>query len=266
MEFSEILTSVNVASADNGAEFTDPTRIKAVIQCLQDTPYQPLRAEGVAFVFAHRDYDARCATVLISCHIDHLYGHLWWTSSTDGAYCGTFDNSITLSALLLTMCRTTLHPQTLVTFTGDEEDDGRGAEEALAYLRSRSIEPELVICLDVTEEGYGKVHFTLENILPREEWPLSTKLHFANAEEYCQFLYRMLGETAFTIIEAEPDEAWVYDEDDINCFTLCLPAYCPDGMHADTGISIRQESIDPYMQALETICRQVCLYVANTSA
>ena len=179
----------------------------------------------------------------------------------DGSYLGTFDNSVTASALLLAMLGAGLPAQTLIAFTGDEEIEGGGAEEALDFLRNHAIDPELVICLDVTEEGYRRVHYTLENLLPRSTVPAAARLRFADAEDFRQFLYRMLGDSAFTIIEGEEDEAWVYDEEDVNCFSLCLPAYCPSGMHADTGIFIRQESLAPYRQALETLCREVCAFL-----
>ena len=258
MEFIDIISRVNVAGADNGAVFTDRTRIDAALRCLEGTPYHLLRAEGIAYVLAHADYDARRGTLLISCHIDHCYRHLFSMPCPDGSYLGTFDNSVTLSVLLLAMLGGVLPAQTLVALTGDEENNGHGAEQALAYLRAQGIDPELVMCLDVTEEGYQQVHYTLENILPRSEFPAAARLRFADAEAFRQFLLRMVGEPAYTVIEAEADEAWVYDEEDVNCFTLCLPTHCPAGMHADTGIFIRQESLAPYRRAMETLCRGVC--------
>jgi hypothetical protein len=263
MDLVDMLTTVNVPSADDGEIFTDSTRIDAVLQCLQGTAYRALRAEGIAYVVARQGYDARRGTVLISCHIDYAYRKLFWMAGADGVYRGTFDNAITLSVLVLAMRRESLPPQTLVAFTGDEEEDGQGAEETLTYLRAHHIDPELVICLDVTEEGYGQVSYTLENLLPRTETPAMARMRFPHAEAFRQFLFRMLGQPAFTVIDAEPDEAWVYDEEDVNCFTLCLPAFCPAGMHDDCGIFIRQADLEPYMHALETMCQQVCRYLAG---
>lgn len=257
MDFAELLSAVMVPGEDNGTEFTDKTRIEAVMRCLDGTPYRPLRAEGVAYLLAHQAYTPQCGTVLISCHVDHCYSRHFWTANEDGTYRGTFDNAVTLAVLLQQMRLGTLHPQTLVAFTGDEEEDGRGAREAITCLRRRQIDPELIIVLDVTCEGYGTAHYTLENLFENADPPAQAKLRFACAGEFQQFLYGMLGETAYTVIDAEPDEAWTYDEYDVNCFTLCLPSLCPTDMHSDTGFYIRQSSIAPYAQALVDLSRHV---------
>ena len=67
MDFAEMLSMVNVAGADDGRVFTDTTRIDAVRRCLRGAPYRALRAEGIAYIFAHDGFDARRGAVLISC-------------------------------------------------------------------------------------------------------------------------------------------------------------------------------------------------------
>ena len=83
MDFFDILTAVTVPGADNGAEFTDRTRLDAVLRCLDGTVYHPLRAEGVAYLMVHGEYNQRRGAVLVSCHLDHCYNQHFWTTNDD---------------------------------------------------------------------------------------------------------------------------------------------------------------------------------------
>ena len=55
--------------------------------------------------------------------------------------------------------------------------------------------------------------------------------------------------------EAEADESWEYDEQELPCFSFCLPV-CGD-MHSDEGVYVRKESFSMYIEALKELVKAV---------
>ncbi|KIR03549.1 hypothetical protein P261_02364 [Lachnospiraceae bacterium TWA4] len=51
--------------------------------------------------------------------------------------------------------------------------------------------------------------------------------------------------------EAEPDESWDYDEENIQCFSLCIPT--SGEMHSDKGILARIKSLEEYIKVLKRL-------------
>ena len=63
---------------------------------------------------------------------------------------------------------------------------------------------------------------------------------------------------------AEADEAWQYDEYDLNCFSLCLPCrILGSDMHANTGVAISTDSLIGYMNALGQIAQAINMDLDN---
>ena len=45
-----------------------------------------------------------------------------------------------------------------------------------------------------------------------------------------------------------PDESWDYDEENIKCFSLCIPV--GGDMHSDEGVFARIRSLKEYVEVL----------------
>jgi len=149
--------------------------------------------------------------------------------------------------------------QTLIVFTGDEEGDSRGAEEAMAFLGEH--DPlwqniEVVISLDLTEEFYGRHHFTIENFSIEEDHSGSL-MQFNSAHGLQEYLSCFLSHPAF-IKDAEGDDTWEYAEHDVNCFTFCLPCkLLGSDMHDSEGVAILTETLHEYAEALALLLKGI---------
>ena len=131
----------------------------------------------------------------------------------------------------------------LVAFTGDEEEDSKGADEVVQSLRRRGVKIGFVIVADVTEVGWdeGK-HFTIENIFPDDGQHVADLLsRWLPCVSYIDSLPKV-------VVEGECDEAWQYDEHDLKCCSLCLP--CRGDMHSEEGVAVRRVSVAVYAEIL----------------
>lgn len=278
--FSDALAAVNVPSRDDGRAWTCTLRLDALAALLAPGAYRPLHAGRLAIVYAHRDFDRARPAMLLSTHIDSLYGpHHAAPSPWDPArdLLGTFDNSITNAVALDLMLRGALPPQTLIAFTGDEEAHSGGAREVLATLGRRRLRPNLalVLVLDITAEDPLGFPCTLENIFVRPARPgygslfrlpapAVTGLPSRGRRAFAARLRQILGHPALVILNAAADEAWDYDARGQNCLSFCLPSRPhPDltgvdpgvWMHDDRGVLIARDAISQYSAALSRVCQ-----------
>jgi hypothetical protein len=73
-------------------------------------------------------------------------------------------------------------------------------------------------------------------------------------------------ESPVTIKNGDADEAWLYDEYDLNCFSLCLPCrLLGDDMHDDTGVAILQKSLEKYSHTLQQLTQGIDKDLATRS-
>ncbi|MBL8007656.1 MAG: M28 family peptidase [Ignavibacteria bacterium] len=262
-ELTGLLSKVNVSSADNGEFFTDLTRLNNINEILNNSSYCLLCDGSLSFIRKHQNFNDKNPAVLISCHIDSIYEYHFWEYYDNKTILGTLDNSITNSILISLMLKNVLHPNVLISFTGDEENDSAGASETVEYISGNQnlIWENLVsvISLDVTGEGYDSYDFSIENWFVKKNFINEPKIFFNNKKEYKKYLRSKFNETNYKILyihekddRAAPDDTWEYDEYDLNCFSMCLPTlYHPknnkldqeDWMHDDKGILAKIESI-----------------------
>ncbi len=256
------LGAVNVASQDNGRRFTKRDRLKNIEHLLRDqgSPWN-IRHEGDLMTLYSATTGPVKNTLTISSHVDaryQIFGHRY---ASEDRLVGSFDNAITNALLVDLMLRDCLPHGVLVAFTGDEEQNSRGADEVMDVLKAMGYPPALVLVTDVTDESvFGQHGFTLENWFVAQHPRLPT-----TEEAFLDLLLTPFAEQFLHTVhhsEAYPDESWEYDEQEVHCFSLCIPSAPADGnessddwMHDDVGIGIAISSIPKYSAALETLCR-----------
>ena len=130
----------------------------------------------------------------------------------------------------------------VVAFTGDEEEDSNGCYEVIRLLKKRKCVIKFAIVTDVTEEGWWQEFpFTVENDLG---------IDILTAHRIVEALKPY--ERKYTLVhDAEPDEAWDYDEKDIPCLTFCAPIR--GDMHSDKGVWARKNDMPVYAKALSVL-------------
>lgn len=169
---------------------------------------------------------------------------------------GTFDNSITNAAIVYLMLSGDLPRNVIVAFTGDEEENSRGALDVSRFIEDHNLDVLNIFVLDVTEEGWVTgADFTIENDFWDDDFGKKTvelaqrtgyKWNFVPAEP--AEIPKFVPGEAVIHIEAYADESWDYDEKEIPCFSFCLPT--KGEMHCDDGILARVISFRRYTEVL----------------
>lgn len=244
-QFSRILKSVTVNSRDNGAYFTDTTRIEAIEKLLKESHYKQLHKGKLSIIYGKQEPKAGERIVLISSHIDTVYSRCF--CEEEGEYLrGTFDNSYTNAAAIWNMLNNKFADNVIIAFTGDEEEDSRGAIETICTLGRMKCEIAFTIVLDVTEEGWQQnALFAVENDLG---------IDIFTAHRLIEILKPYKGKYAF-VHDAEPDESWDYDEYGLPCFTLTVPIF--GDMHSDSGVLLRKKSFPAYSDVLALVANGI---------
>ena len=256
-----LASQLTLPCADDGRVFTRTDRIARIHELLNAGTYQVMAELPLAFLYAHSHFDPSLPFVLVSTHVDSLYKR-YHASLQDGVHLGTFDNSITNAAAIHLMRENRLHPQVLVAFTGDEEEDSRGADQVILFLQSAHpspLLPEMVIVLDITEEAYDKHPFTLENLFCRSARSPKKHLRFNSTKRLKAFLQCCLQPIIpHIIVKGAEDESWQYDDHDLDCFAFCLPCQLlTDDMHDDEGVHVKSASFIFFTNALESLARRL---------
>ena len=232
-------------------------RLDLIKQVLRDSNYSCLADLPLAKVYSRKDFRADKPAILVSCHIDSVYGE-YFTRLQGGELHGTFDNSACNALLIEAMFKTLLQAQVLVTFTGDEEKKSRGADRTIVFLQKVEVfqNLEMGITLDLTEEHFGLCHFTIENHSV-EKRNRESLLKFGKKQDMVHYLSAIIDSPVF-VKNAEPDESWLYRVYDLNCFTLCLPCrLLGDDMHDDSGVAIKADSVTGYIEALRRLTQAI---------
>ncbi len=254
---TERIFQLTVPSSDNGKKFIHTYRLDSIMGALTDSEYECLGDMPLAKVYRHQDFQPNKPNILVSCHIDSLYG-TYFTSTNGAELQGTFDNSACNAVLVEAMIQSLLPEQVLISFTGDEEHGSKGAVQTIEFLQEEELfnSLEMVIVLDITEEGYRQCHHTIENYFIEKENQQSV-LKFGRRRKLKKYLKEIV-DSPVTIKNGDADEAWLYDEYDLNCFSLCLPCrLLGDDMHDDTGVAILQKSLERYSHALQKLTHRI---------
>ena len=237
-DFFDILTTVTVDCQDNGERFTVTDRVAAIEQMLEQTDYKLIGRQPLALLYSKREVREGDRVLLISSHIDCVYGSCFCNDEGD-CMRGTFDNSFTNAALLWNMLQDRLPDNVVVAFTGDEEKDSQGAVQTVVALGQMGCEVATALVLDVTNEGWERgALFTLENDLGIDI--LTGYSIISSLEQYG-------GRFAFKH-NALPDESWDYADYGIPSLSLCVPV--GGELHGDAGVLLRKESALEYCKVL----------------
>lgn len=237
-DFFDILQAVTVDCKDNGECFTVTDRVAVIERLIANTGYSVVARTPLALLYAKRQVREGDRVLLISSHIDCLYGRCFCNDEGDSLR-GTFDNSFTNAALLWNMLHDTLPDNVVVAFTGNEESDSQGAVQAVVALGQMGCEVHTALVLDVTNEGWGTgALFTIENDLG---------IDILTGYNIVSSLEKYDGSFAFKH-NAEPDESWDYADYGIPSITLCVPV--AGELHSDAGVLLRKESVQEYCNVL----------------
>lgn len=267
--FLDLLDQINIMSRDNGKKFTDTGRLDVIRDLLWDTPYRRVNAQGLFHMYARKPLHLIGGKmILVSSHVDCQVGitKCSWKVKDSEYLRGTFDNSITNTAILYLMRKGDLPDNVVVAFTGDEEEDSHGARQAVKYMQAQG-KWFGVMVLDVTDMGFAeKLHISVENDfwtegVGRQVIALMQKLEEEDGVRWAYVPSDPAGVPAFVPQEknlgeeAEADESWAYDEKGIPCFSLCIPV--EGNMHRNAGVLASRESVRGYTCALERLLRAV---------
>lgn len=239
--FVELLESLTVDCKDDGTVFTVTDRLDVIGRLLEGTSYRLVAAEPLARIYARRDLHSGDRVVLVSSHIDCVYGRCF---CADEGEClrGTFDNSFGNASVLWAMMNGRLPENVVVAFTGDEERDSKGAVQTVLALGRMQCCIKFALVLEVTNVGWASgAHFALENDLGID---LPTAHSIVESVRSLGFGY------AFEH-NAEPDESWDYNDYGIPSLTLSLPV-CGN-MHSNDGVLLRKATVETYCSALSVI-------------
>lgn len=245
-DFFDILQAVTVDCKDNGECFTVTDRVTVVESMLESSAYRLIARQPLALLYAKRQVREGDRVLLISSHIDCVYGRCF-CNDEGGCLCGTFDNSFTNASLLWNMLQDRLPDNAVVAFTGDEEKESQGAVQAVVALGQIGCEITTALVLDVTNEGWeNSALFTLENDLGIDI--LTGYNLISSLEQYG-------GRFAFKH-NALPDESWDYADNGIPSLTLCVPV--GGELHGDAGVMLRKESAAEYCNVLSLLAGLLC--------
>lgn len=245
MDIKEIIKKVTVDSKDNQHRFVVNDRIEAISEILSSSPYRLIHEGKLCLIYGKREVKDE-SVVLISSHIDCVYDRLFCQDDHNDCLLGTFDNSLTNACVIKDMLDDRLNDNVIIAFTGDEEEDSKGANEVTKVMESWNTTITTAIVLDLTEEGWTEISpFTIEKDLG---------IDLMKAHHIVELLKPYEGKYKF-VHDAEPDESWEYDEEEIPSFSLCIPTY--GDMHSDSGSLVRQVSLPVYCEVLAMLANEL---------
>ena len=265
MDFIDLLKDINVLCRDDGRKFTDVRRLDVIEEKLQGSEYV-LTSGNLFRLYSKKPIaEIEGELMVVSSHVDceRRITKCFSRNETAETLKGTYDNSITNAAILALLMEGTLPEQVVVAFTGDEERTSRGAVETTKYLRKDNKQFQTMV-LDVTDFGWIEgADFTVENNFWKEE----TGRRVCRIAEGVGYPWLFVPEDPDDVPEyvpedrvyseeAEADESWEYDEQDVKCFSLCLPINGP--MHSNKGATVRKQSFIHYVEALKRFCESLC--------
>ena len=261
-----VLESVSVINKDNGSVFTNTERLDAIASLLSGSAYKKQDASGLFHLYAKKPVDEIQGPVLIiSSHVDCETNitRCFVRMEDQDTLLGTFDNAITNASAVYLMLAGNLPDNVLFAFTGDEEEDGRGARDLIRFIRRNRLNVRNIFVLDVTEEGWAAgAAFTVEN----DFWDDDFGKKISGLAEQTGYKWKFVPEDPDDIpsyipekrvihMEAYEDESWEYDEEDLPCFSFCLPTR--GEMHSNRGILARVISFRRYTEVLELMLQRL---------
>ena len=261
-----LLKEINVLCRDDGKQFTDTRRLEVIEKELRESEYV-LKKGNLFRLYSKKPVsEIKGKILLVSSHVDceKDIKKCFSRNETAEMLRGTYDNSITNAAILALMKEGTLPEAVIVAFTGDEEIESGGAKEVAKYRKKKNKKFQAVV-LDVTDAGWEEdADFTVENNF----WNKKTGQRVCDTADELGYPWLFvpkkrkkrpdyIPKNRVYSEEAEQDESWEYDEQNVKCFSLCLPVY--GEMHSDKGVLARKQSFIHYVEMLNRVCHSLCV-------
>lgn len=272
-----LLHNLTVRNEDNGSYFINPRRLEQIDKELENSTFTYYSKGNLFHAYAQVPFEELPEKILvISSHVDFKRATRdCFSDETHPEFLvGTYDNSITNAAIVALMTNAALPPNTVVVFTGDEEEDQGGAREFMDFMKDQMHHKVKCLVLDVTESGNedGAI-FTIENDCWNKKWGRRV-LTWANGKEmpwkyvpyqksrlHKELVQELVDKEHCIPEEADVDETTVYyEKHGVKCFSFCIPVMLEDpeghfapwreGMHSEKGLRVRKEAYEKYIQAL----------------
>jgi hypothetical protein len=274
LHLTEVLKAITIDCKDNGRIFTNQSRIHYISDRLSVSKYSLRKYpddnsdNSLARIYEHNHFAQNTERsdsdiVVISTHIDCVYQKLFVKDQGE-CFLGTFDNSATNAAVLHLMCQGMFNENVAIAFTGDEEEEGEGAEEVAEYYAGNNHHVKSIIVCDLTNAKWRiEEDFTVENLYEadvsrdyyrRRQLSSIYRTESAFSKVIFEPLHAFTEKVAY-IRRAEPDETDNYSEHGFACFTFCLP--CKGNMHSEGGVLIRKKSLEIYAKALASLANSL---------
>lgn len=257
----EILENLSVINRDNGVIFTNTNRLDNISKILENSSYKKINTMGLFHLYAKKSVRDLDDVVLISSHVDceDCITKCFTSEVNDKLLKGTYDNSITNAVVVYLMIKGLLPDNVIVSFTGDEEVSSIGARQTVHFIDDNDLDVSAAVVLDVTDVGWkSELDLTLENAFlePYQERKIVNAVK--SVSDKWVFVPGEIGEIPYCVDKKhlmlknnEQDESIDYNEQEIDCFSFCIPS---DGeMHDNSGIYVRKRSLELYVKALEKI-------------
>lgn len=264
MEPLAILNKVCVENYDNGTAFTNKTRVDVIDNIIENSDYKLVCDSDIFRLYGKRDIKTGDDLVVVSTHVDcHPYIKKCYSSCCNGTVlCGTYDNAITNAAAVKIMLDNEISDNVFFAFTGDEEFNSAGAISLIKFFEKLNVTFRCIV-LDVTDMGWNEnASFTVENNFWGNyfgkkviECAVKSGYKWKFVPSDPDFIPHFIAEEFIIPEEAEEDESWTYDENDIECFSLCLP--CIGEMHSDKGVNVKLQSFYDYIEVLRLLLKSI---------
>ncbi len=262
MNALEILNAVCVECYDNGVSVTNRRRLDAIEALTADSAYRLVRSGELFHLYGKRALCEQDSILLVSTHVDCSHGitRCFSACRPDGLLCGTYDNAITNAAAVHAMLEGTLPDHVFFAFTGDEECESRGALALVRALKQLCVSFRCIV-LDVTGMGLNEdARFTFENNFLSDAFGRKAVARIMETQsKWCfvpsdpKVIPDYIDGRHVIPIESQPDEAWKYRENGVECFSLCLP--CRGEMHCDDGVIVELQSYYAYIDILRHLLK-----------
>ena len=272
-ECLKILEEITLPCYDNGKKFTNTQKLDKIDSFLSSTnwtrtelplcrlyskkPIEEMRPPLIV-ISSHADIVPQIKKPFIDLKLENLRIKNVDIPKED-IMIGTLDNAITNAALLTLMMEKNLLPDNAIAaFTGNEESGCLGAMDLAMKLKDMKKKFRAIV-LDVTWEGWeNKCGFTIENDFWGNRWGKA----IVKTAEKTGFMWDYVPVDPSDIPSfvphdrisentSMPDEAWSYDDMDIETFSLCLSVL--GSMHSEKGAAASKSSFMQYRQALSAI-------------
>lgn len=228
---------------DDGHRFTVADRLDVIAQMLKGSGWQCVNRSELSHLYSQRELKPGDSIVIVSSHVDCVYGSLCFELQSDDEVKGTFDNALTNTAVVELMLSGRLPENVIVAFNGDEELESRGAQSLLNFIAEKDCYVRFVLVTDVTNVGWDLgLSFTIEN---------DQNIDLLTAHAIVCAMKKFAGKCGFEH-DALPDESWIYGEYRLPCLTLCHSV--GGDMHSDEGAVARLSSFPVYCDALADLC------------